>query len=120
MSTPATTPAQLHAAILQYITQLQAGGASDESGIKDAEPLEIASQCLIEATGADAKDAPKVSRRTENEAKRCNHLRAEACMRSQQRRFVAPRSSHSAWSGHGRSRSVPPERSGCMLFQQPA
>lgn len=54
-----STSTQLHAAILQYVTQLQAGGVSEEAGLKDAEPLEIALQCLIEATGADASNAPK-------------------------------------------------------------
>ena len=82
-SAPAASAQQLHAAILQYITQLQAaaaaGGApADENGIKDAEPLEIALQCLIEATGADAKDAPKVSRKqTLTAIKRRTHSSVE-------------------------------------------
>ena len=62
MSSPAPN-AQLHAAILQYIQQLQAGGsaAAAENGVKDVEPLEIAAQCLIEATGADVANAPKTA-----------------------------------------------------------
>lgn len=63
MSAPASTatPAALHAALLQYLTQLQAAGAAPASnGLNDAEPLEVAIQCITEATAADAKNA-KVS-----------------------------------------------------------
>lgn len=52
-----STPSQLHASILQYIAQLQAAGNSADNGVTDAEPLEIAAQCIVEATGADAKAA---------------------------------------------------------------
>lgn len=60
-----STPSQLHAHILKYIAQLQSAGNSADNGVTDAEPLEIAAQCIVEATGADAKSA-KVRAETNN------------------------------------------------------
>ena len=60
-----STPSQLHASILQYIAQLQAAGNSADNGVTDAEPLEIAAQCIVEATGADAKAAKVRDQKTQ-------------------------------------------------------
>lgn len=50
---PAFTPQQLHLSILQYLTHLQQSGgeSAKAAGIVDLEPLEVAIQCLTEATG---------------------------------------------------------------------
>lgn len=72
-----STPSQLHASILQYIAQLQAAGNSADNGVNDAEPLEIAAQCIVEATGADAK-AAKVHDQKENTVREGNVKRGRA------------------------------------------
>lgn len=60
MSTP--TPTQLYQSLLQYLTQVQQGGAATAAqyGIKDLEPLEIAIQLLGEATGVTHQPEDKV------------------------------------------------------------
>jgi len=61
MSAPSSSsPSALHSALLQYLSQLQgaaAGSTAAAVGLQDAEGLDVAIQCLTEATGADAKNA---------------------------------------------------------------
>jgi len=60
VSASSVTPRDLHASLLHYLSQLAAGGVSESRGVTDAEPLEVATQCIQEATGAEPSEHNKL------------------------------------------------------------